>query len=109
MAEPKKDLDAEKRLQEYQAELRRKKLLNIAYISGTLVIGVVLVSVLWGRSVSAFVMDTVLHEGAGIYADCSRKENRNVSYCQAKETEDAKLWRSMKKGKQAAFQLYDRK
>lgn len=89
----------------YELELRRKKIIFGASVGGTLLFALTIIGLVWGGRF-ATLLSAYVGTQTGVYADCSKKENRNISYCQAKDTEEDRTWRSMKKGKSAAFTLY---
>lgn len=99
----KKEIDEAKL--SYQLELRRKKIIFGVSIGGTLFFALTVIGLVWGGRFAS-LLGSYVGTQTGVYADCSKKENRNISYCQAKDTDEDRTWRSMKKGKSAAFTLY---
>ncbi len=103
---------AERKLEEYRAFMRRQRHLNIlrALVA---VAGFAIVVMLFAGNRFAWVfssvgLSNVYHEEGGVYADCSKRENRNSPFCAKKENAADKNWKNLSQ-KSAPFNLSDKR
>lgn len=114
LAKRKKEIDQDtySRQLAYAAEVRKRRVLNslgygsLAFL--TLFLGLVFFG---GERFSGllriFGLRAIENQEAGIYADCSREENRNIKYCRPQESEAGKTWKTIGHGKGSSkFSLY---
>ncbi len=60
---------------------------------------------IYGATYFAGILGLTVEEG-GIYADCSKRENRSNPYCRPKESDADRSWRNIGgKGQHAPFSL----
>ena len=87
----------------YQEELKRKRLYTVLGYSGVVVVTFFFIMILSGNMFSGilgiFGLRALRNDEAGIYADCSRPENRSSPYCQPKVSERDKEWKGMTQSK----------
>jgi hypothetical protein len=95
----------------YEAELKRKKIINFTGLGVSIVAVIFICAIFASGRFSSFMgkfgINFTVSE-SGIYADCSKRENRNNSYCQPKESSSDMQWRevSSNKGKAVPFSLH---
>ncbi len=114
---PRKINDADEavkeRLRAYEAERQRKKVNNQIFYASTAALTLVLIVLFAGGYFDGIFamtgMDNMFAE-RGIYADCSKRENRGNAYCQPKETQADKSWKNLVRsgGKPPPFGLNDK-
>ena len=96
------DLEAEAKVKAYEEELKRKKLLNRVYMAVTGIVTIVLIMVFSGDRFSGVLavvgLRSAYNEEGGIYADCSKSENRNNPYCSKKESASERSWKVLTRG-----------
>lgn len=82
-------------------ENQRALLLTVGFLFAT-------AALIYGATYFAGILGLTASEG-GIYADCSKPENRSNPYCQPKESAADKDWRNLRgKGQNVPFSLTDR-
>ena len=96
--------DLKKFNSDFLIEQERKR--RFAIISYT-VIGVVSTVVFVLIFALKVVNIEVFHEERGLYADCSKRENKSNPYCAPKVSPVDKEWRSLSGGKKAQFSITD--
>lgn len=101
---------AKRRMAEYQAELKRKQVLNYTLYAASAFFSIIFFSLLFTERGSQ-VLGVVGFSGgvareSGVYADCSKAENRHIRYCQKGPSSSEKAWGSLKHGGSAAFTLH---
>jgi hypothetical protein len=93
--------EAERKQRAYDEFLKRQRKLNIIKVSVAVVATVMLVMVFAGNRF-AYVFNSVginiFHEEGGVYADCSKRENKSNPYCQKKDSSSDKQWKNLSKG-----------
>ncbi|MCO6432302.1 MAG: hypothetical protein J5J00_15720 [Deltaproteobacteria bacterium] len=100
------------RLEQFKAELRKARLRTL--LSLTLVFFSTLLLIML---TSGDRFDHILHylglrgvwnEEGGVYADCSKPQNRSIPYCQPKSNDTQKTWNGIEKsgGRYNPFTLY---
>ena len=103
---------AERKLEEYHAYIRRQRQLNIlrALVA---VAGFAIVVMLFAGNRFAWVFNSVglsnvyIEEG-GVYADCSKRENKDSPFCAKKENAADKNWKNLSQ-RSAPFGLGDKR
>ncbi len=106
------DKEAQERLAKYNQELRRKRQVAIGSGIGAAVLAIGVVMYLSGRQVAAMMgLDYLMHEQGGIYADCTKRENRSSPFCTQKDTKSDRDWKGLQRrgGKLVPFSLYEKK
>ena len=101
----------DKKLIEYNAELRRKRLIN--YSAYVLVAGLALFLVLliFGTSLNGILAKFGFDMSEqGLYANCSDPSNRDNPYCKPKESKANADWNNLRhsNGKSIPFSLSDK-
>lgn len=97
----------------YQEELKRKKRATVitASVVGTctLVLAIMLAGDYFSGILGFFGLRSLHNEQKGIYADCSKKENKNSPYCRPKVSQSDRDWKDMRdsKGRVVPFTLHD--
>jgi len=98
----------EKAIPWIKQEGRLKMVLNGFYLALS-VVGATFVFSLFAEGRFASLMGnfgvSMINSEAGVYADCSKRENRDIPYCQPKEGRADRTWKDIKKGG-SAFTLY---
>ena len=91
----------------YEAEVRRKKFLAYTGYSVVGVVFVVLIMVLSGMHILG--LQGIYNAESGVYADCSKPENKGISYCQPKMSSSERSWRDLVTGgrRAAPFTLHN--
>lgn len=95
----------------YELELKRKKFLNGIYL-GASILGAVVLLVIFSSGNFGFLMGSIginfSNEETGIYADCTKRENRKSVYCQPKESASDAQWKDIRttRGKAVPFNLH---
>lgn len=101
---------AKKELDSYYIELRRRKQLRVAGIVivsfCSLLFAMVLAGETFNPILSWFGLRGFRYQERGVYADCSKPENKDISYCQPKQTQSERNWESISKGQRGGFNLY---
>ena len=106
------DREAEERLAKYNQELRRKRHIAIGSGIGAAALAVAVIVYLSGRQVASMMgLGFLMHEEGGIYADCTKRENRNSPFCSQKDTKTDKDWKGLQRsgGRLVPFSLYDKR
>jgi len=106
------DREAQERLAKYNQELRRKRHIAIGSGIGAAALAIAVVMYLSGRQVASMIgLDYLMHEGGGLYADCSKRENRDSPFCSQKDTKSDRDWKGIQRrgGKLVPFSLYEKK
>jgi hypothetical protein len=103
---------AERKLAEYKAFVRRQRQLNILRAT-VAAIGFAVVVMLFAGNRFEWVfrsvgLTNIYHEETGVYADCSKRENRNSPFCAKKENAADKNWKSISQGA-GPFNLTDKR
>ena len=104
------DHEARERLLAFEREQKRRRAVNYATIGLTCFAAVVLVILFSGNKFAPVLQAVGLasaYEEGGIYADCSKRENRNSPFCQGKESQKEREWRGLKRtgGRHIPFSL----
>lgn len=99
---------------EWYEQLRKNGALRAgSYVFATLLVCFIIVASSETLSnMLGFSWLRALHnEEAGVYTDCSLRENRGKAYCQPKTTAADRTWRDLgrAKGKMSPFTLHDGK
>jgi len=84
------------------AEERRNKLWKIFYYCITAAFAVLLLVLMFGKRLGIldYLGFSSFHsETTGVFADCSKSENRNNDYCQPKKSRTEKDWNELSRGK----------
>ena len=102
---------AQERLKAYQDELRKKKVMNSLYLCSGVVSAIVLYLVFASGQFNWLMgqMGVEFAKASGVYADCSKPENKKISYCQPKESQSDHEWKSIshsKGSKHIPFNLF---
>lgn len=95
----------------FKAESRKKMFVNLSYLAVSLAGAAFVVSLFSGGRFAkfmGFLGINMINAQTGVYADCTKKENINVPYCQPKEGRSEATWRALKRGgKSIPFNLSD--
>ena len=80
---------------------------GFAILSLTLVILLIILGPRYPGVVEALGLDWLVNAQQGVYADCSRAENKNISYCRPKAQQGEKGWNELRRsnGKPVPFSL----
>ena len=93
--------EAERKQREYEDFLKRQRKINIIKVSVAFIGTIMLVMVFAGNRF-AYVFNSVglnlFHEEGGVYADCSKRENKHNPYCQKNVSSTDKQWKTLSNG-----------
>lgn len=106
------DSEAYRRVKEYEAEVRAKRVqAALGYVLAAL-LTVLLFMVLSGDRFQVILRTLGLHglynPEKGVYADCSKPENRDVAFCNKKAPPVEHEWKRIRNGSDGpVFDLYN--
>ena len=101
------------RLKQYKADELKRMIINGVYLIGTLACAFLLFVIVSGGRF-AWLMGGIgisfHNQEAGVYADCSKREDRNSPYCRPKASQSEVDWKGIAhtKGAPVPFSLSDR-
>ena len=94
-----------------ESSIRQERVIRIGGWALAALLGLLLVGMMFGRQLHGVLhtlgLDFLYNEEAGVYADCSKPENRSNPYCSSRGKGD-RNWRNLKdtKGSPSGFSLY---
>jgi hypothetical protein len=101
--------ESKKRLQRYRTELRLRRLRTTVGLSIVGCIAIILTMAISGDQFDSFLralgLRAIWNEERGVYADCSRSENKQVKFCQPKSGARDGEWKSLRGGEGYIFSL----
>ncbi len=104
------DADEAKAALRFRTEARRRMLINLSYLAISLAGAAFVISLFSGgrfASLMGYFGINMTNAKTGVYADCTKKENQHIPYCQPKEGRAEHEWRSLRGGKALPFNLSD--
>jgi len=107
---PEKEPETGAPLPDPDAPTKRDILLHHVYLGIGIALAVFLLIIVFGKRLSILDylgMRSLFSDKAGVYADCSKWENRNNPYCLPKEGKADREWKDLKRGKAMPFNLHD--
>ena len=107
------DSIAEAKLRQFQNERRRKFAINAVGYTLSAIAAVLLVMIVAGPAFDPILnvigLRSIWTDKGGVYADCSKRENRNNRFCSGKVAGKETEWKKIANspgGKAVPFELY---
>lgn len=107
------DSEIKAKKEAFEAELKRKQIVTYTGYSVVGVVFVIIIMVLSGDTFSGILgiigLQGVYNPQSGVYADCSKPENKNVAYCRPKLSQAERDWKDLARGgkKSTPFTLHN--